>query len=521
MAMRLEIPEDVLDALGGPTAPPAVIAVSGGPDSVALTLALDDARRDGRAPRLHLAHLNHRIRGVEAEGDAAFVAALAERLNLGVTVGECDVPAEAARRKLSLEHAARECRYEFLDRVSREVGARWVAVGHTADDQLETVLHNILRGAGIHGLAGMPRVRPLAAGSDARIVRPFLDVPRRELIAFLAARAQDYRTDATNRDTAYTRNRIRHALIPALEAAWPELREEAAAFARELGGLDALLELRAADWLAREATEEAAVPLGALGSLGEPVRSYVFRACIARVLGDLRRIDEVHVRMIDELAATGSTGASLDLPRGLVVSRDYGRLRFEKRERAPFSLHSPTQAKDNHVAARAPVLPPAEAALSVPGELRWGGWRLSAETLDAEALRAEFPGLPAEPGEAMREVIGRLRLTDPEGVQYLDADRVGEPPMMVRARVPGDRFTPLGAPGETKLKDYLIRRKVPRADRDRLALIVAAGRIVAVATVGVSDTAALTSDTRRVMRIRAAREETERDSSADYADDAD
>jgi tRNA(Ile)-lysidine synthase len=493
MPARADIPADTLDALGGPGAPPVVAAVSGGADSVAMALMLDDARRAGRAPRLILAHLNHRIRGANADRDAEFVRELAARLGLPAVVETCDVPAEAARRRLSLEHAARECRYEFLQRAAREAGARWVAVGHNADDRLETVLFNLMRGAGIHGLAGMPRTRPVSPHSEARIIRPLLDVPHHDLVEFLSARGQPFRTDATNLDTAYTRNRIRHALIPALSADWPTLREDVAEFADEMGELDRLLEQCASEWIAAHG---GAAPIDGLAALDEPILSYVVRALIARTLGDLRRIDEVHVRMVIELLAAGSTGASLDLPRGLVVRRDYGAIRFEMRSNAP-EVSVPERGTPQT------PLSFADATLDVPGSIAWGGWTLRAEWLQGESLRAEMPELPANPREAMRALIQALRDTAPERVQYMDADRVGHGPLTVRARRPGDRFMPLGAPGHTKLKDYLIGHKVPHGERDRLPLVESGGRIVAVVTVAVSGDAALTEGTARVLKIAA------------------
>ncbi len=512
MSARVEIPEDVLKLLGGPDAPPVVAAVSGGPDSVALMLLLVDAWREGRGPKPHLAHLNHRIRGAEADRDAEFVQDLAAKLGADATVRACNVPAEASRRKLSLEHAARECRYEFLEGVARDVGATWLATGHTADDQLETVLHHILRGAGIHGLAGMPRVRPLSATSDARIFRPLLDVSHADLVAFLASRGEEFRIDSTNVDTVYTRNRIRRVLVPMLEAEWPEVREEVAAFAREMSDLDRLIEARAAKWVSRpEATA-----LASLAALEEPMLSYVIRALIARALGDLRRIDEVHVRMIAELITSGATGSSLDLPRGLVVQRGYDTVRFAAGgQTAPMPRDVLPAESEKPLA-----LSFADATLPVPGETTWGGW----------TIRAEIHALADDSRQTMRAFIDDLRRTNPDLVQYLDLDRLeitgtgavisphptgtlengsfhdnGSCPryLRIRARRPGDRFSPLGAPGSGKLKDYLIRRKVPHADRDRLPLVISGDTVVAVVTIGVSSSASLTEDTRRIVRLTA------------------
>jgi tRNA(Ile)-lysidine synthase len=531
-----------------------VVAVSGGSDSVALVHLLNDAYRAGAGPPLRLAHLNHRIRGGESDRDALFVRELADSLILPVTVGECDVPSAAKERRISIELAARECRYEFLERVARESCARCVALGHTADDQVETIFHNLLRGAGIHGLAGMPRTRPIAPGSDVRIVRPLLDCSRQALMNFLASRNQPWRTDHTNLDTTYTRNRIRHRLIPALVDSWPDLRDDLADFTRELSALDTLLNSIASEWLDARAGAASSgvsssnlkskiqnpksppasisVALVGLQSLDEPLHSYVIRDAVARVLGDLRRIDEVHVRMIADLASAGTTGSSLDLPRGLLVRRDYDLLSFEKREFTanvaagvsssvpsnPKSriqnLKSPPEAFEIIAPALSPLSP---AALPVPGAVRWGSWVIETEIVAGEQIPEEMAKLcasgggveperrPSDAKERMRELIALLRKLDPAGVKYLDLDRVGGAALSVRSRVPGDRFTPLGSPGQTKLKDYLIRRKVPHADRDALPLIVSPTRILLVSTLGVDNACALADDTARVLKVTCSR----------------
>ncbi|KPL03024.1 MAG: hypothetical protein AMK75_01985 [Planctomycetes bacterium SM23_65] len=491
-----------------------LVAVSGGSDSVALALVMHEAREGGKISPLHFAHLNHQIRGKGAERDAQFVQRLAESLGVPLTSGKTDVPATARERRISLEHAARECRYEFLEATARGLGARWVAVGHTADDQLETILHNLLRGAGVHGLAGMPRSRPISPASPIRIIRPLTEYPRRQLIDYLESRSQQYCTDHTNLDTTYTRNRIRHELIPRLQQTWPDIRSEMTEFARELGALDELLESVARRWTGAHAVQkhrtfEAA--LDDLNALDEPLLSYVIRQLIADTLGDLRRIDEVHVAMIADLAAAGSTGASLDLPRGLIVRRGYKSLCFEIGQRKVLTPGSDAAAK---VHPETPQ-PLAAKELAVPGETHWGTWTFEATVLEGKDIWEELVDLsgnlripefdepPTDPHERMRVFIRQLRGIDPEAVEYLDFDRIAGETLSVRGRVPGDRFTPLGAPGQTKLKEFFIRRKVPRSERDAVPLIVAGDRVLVVARLGVSDDVALTEDTRRILKISA------------------
>jgi tRNA(Ile)-lysidine synthase len=194
-----------------------VLAVSGGADSVAMLRLMADAkRRAGGAGRLIVAHLNHGIRPVESAVDAAWLADLCQRLELPCEIGTADVPGLADRAGDGIEAAARAARYQFLLETAERFGARFVAVAHTADDQAETVLHRFLRGTGIAGLAGMPRGRRLSPA--VQLVRPLLDVLRHQIEQYLAALGQDFRTDATNTDCQFTRNRLRHELLPLLRA---------------------------------------------------------------------------------------------------------------------------------------------------------------------------------------------------------------------------------------------------------------------------------------------------------------
>jgi tRNA(Ile)-lysidine synthase len=188
---------------------PLVLAVSGGPDSVALLRALSVV---DRGP-LVVAHLNHQLRGEASDGDESFVAALAERLH-----GDgSDVTFRSERRQIvgdNLEAAARRVRYAWLAEVAKDLGASWVTTGHTADDQAETVLFQLLRSTGLDGLAGIAVRRPLVVGIE--LVRPMLKVRRRDALAYLRDLGQDFRHDATNADLTRTRNRIRHELLPLL-----------------------------------------------------------------------------------------------------------------------------------------------------------------------------------------------------------------------------------------------------------------------------------------------------------------
>lgn len=190
-----------------------LVAVSGGADSVALLRGLTGLR-SRRTINVSAAHLNHQLRGEDSTADAAFVRQLCDSLEVPLIEHQLDIRRSAAEQGIGIEEAARNARYEFLTRTAHEQRCPWVLVAHTADDQVETVLHHILRGTGIEGLRGIPVTRPLADG--VTLARPLLQLGRSGIETYLRSLPQAWREDATNRDTSLTRNRIRHELLPGL-----------------------------------------------------------------------------------------------------------------------------------------------------------------------------------------------------------------------------------------------------------------------------------------------------------------
>ncbi len=228
---------------------PGVVAVSGGADSVALLRALHACS----AP-LVVAHVNHRLRGADADADEALVRELCAALGVPFRVTGADVAALAAGG--NLEATARRVRYEFFAAVAREVGAAWVATAHTADDQAETVLHRLVRGTGLQGLRGIAARRAaensgLTPPAGQEIVRPLLGVTRADVLAHLAALGQAYREDASNSDPRFTRNRIRHELLPLLRTFNPDVVAALGHLAEHAADAHEVITAAALDLLAR------------------------------------------------------------------------------------------------------------------------------------------------------------------------------------------------------------------------------------------------------------------------------
>ena len=320
-----------LRASGAPLAGRRVVlGLSGGADSVALLDALVSLAGRHRF-RVVVAHLDHGLRP-ESREDAAFCGRLCERLGVPLHTAEADVSARARRERGGLEQAARRERYRFLRRVRAETGAAMIVVAHNRDDQAETLLMRLLRGAGATGLGGMrPRV--------GRVLRPLLEVSREEVLAHLRHRGLGWREDPTNADLRYLRNRVRHELLPYLEARFnPALREGLARTAgllaeeaAHLGGeADALL-----DTIARAEGASIVLDPSGLASAPPAVARVAVRQALRRA-GGLARVRAIHVERILALAhSKGSAGRRLPLPGGREVRYRQGELRLGPRAGPP------------------------------------------------------------------------------------------------------------------------------------------------------------------------------------------
>jgi len=302
-----------------------LIAVSGGPDSVALLLGLAELRAEFGL-RLCAAHVNHGWRGAEADADAAWVAELGR---------QCDVPTEiltvTPTQTLELagrsrEEGARDVRYQLLIESARRHGCGQVAVGHTADDQVETVLHHILRGTGLAGLGGMPAQRVLAEGIE--LVRPMLTIPRADVLAYLSARGQSFRHDVTNEDVSLTRNRLRHDLLPLLRDQFNPQVESAllrlADHAREtVDVLEVLARRLLAEVVLSESESECRLDAARLSNESLPLIRETLRQLWVR--RDWPR-QEMGRREWDRLAALVTHPGAIDLPGHIHARRATGPL---------------------------------------------------------------------------------------------------------------------------------------------------------------------------------------------------
>ncbi len=431
-----------------------VVGVSGGPDSLCLLHVLRQLSPEFSLS-LHVAHLNHQIRGEDSDADAAFVARLAADWGLPVTIESADVPALGRAHKLALEEAARRARYAFLARVARQVGARTIAVAHNADDQTETVLMHWLRGSGLAGLRGMLPVTPLTSNLRSQIsnlksltlIRPLLDIPRADIEAYCARHDLHARYDRSNLDTTYFRNRLRHELIPYLETYNVNIREvvrrSATVVAADYDLLRAQLEAAWKRVVRAESDQAVTFDLADWRELPPALQRSSLREAIHRLRRALRNINFIHVENAVEILADGETGDQATLPQGLMLTIGYD----------TFTV----AGQDYHALPDLPLLFSGEPLpIAIPG-------------------RTPLPGTTwvLQAGIFFRSAATEAALAKVRGWQtYLDVAAVGSSPAL-RVRRPGDRFCPLGMGGRSKqVNEFMINEKIPAAWRDRIPLLV-------------------------------------------------
>ena len=447
-----------------------VAGVSGGPDSVAMLLAVAAVNAHRQAHwRLHVAHLNHQLRGVESDEDAAFVRRLSEGLSLPFHLSTQNVAAFARTEKLGIEEAARRARYGFFRAIAHETGSRVVTIGHTSDDHVETVLHRIFRGTGVRGLAGIPEVREIDRAGPIFAVRPLLRVWRREVLEYLAHKGQSYRIDATNQDVTYRRNWVRHKLVPLLERQYGGQVGPAVARLADIAGelmddVDARVH-EAWDCVLTQIDERGVeLDRGLLASLSPALREPILRrACREMGLGE-RALGFAAWRRLMNFATSPETKGRLFLP-GAYAERTADRIALRRHQQPA------------HVEWNVPLLAPGHVCLADVG------LQIAAE----EGRPASLSDLAKARTASGRE-------------EFIDADRI-VPPLVVRRRRQGDAFHPLGAPGRRKLKRFLIDHKVAASLRDSIPLLVDQIGIVWVVGHRIDERVKITPATKRVLRL--------------------
>jgi len=430
-----------------------LVAVSGGVDSVVL-LDLLCRLVEEFSLKLVIAHLDHGLRREDSGQDAQFVVSLAEGKDLPVIRERIDVRQVRQEKRLGLEEAGRLVRRRFLEETAREVSATRIALGHTLNDRVETLLFNLIRGAGPTGLVA---IRPVSTP----YIRPLIETKREEVLAFARAEGLSWREDRTNQDPSFSRNRIRHQVLPLLQQMNPRLlgalQRTADLLLEEDKALDVLLDRPWKDVISREETGSVMFRRDRLARLPRELQGLLMRRGISRARGSLQGIEKVHVDALRDLVTKVNGHGEAHLPD--LTARIQG-------NELLLSAH------------REPSLAPYE--------------------LPVELGRTELPHLGIALELSIMPWNGPQEFREGGAVELADANRVHFP-LRVRSRREGDRFRPLGMGQEKRLKDFLIDDRVPFYDRSALPLLCDQSQIVWVIGVRLSDAVRVTEQTKRVL----------------------
>ncbi len=416
-----------------------LVGVSGGADSVAL-LAVLNRLRPAWGLTLTAAHFNHKTRAAESDRDEAFVRTLCKFTGI---VFVCGSLKEATRpRGMSMEDFLRRSRYAFFEKARRIAGANRIALGHHQDDQAETVLMNLIRGAGLAGLSGIPPVR-----NAGTIIRPLIDCPRREIVDYLAAEGLSFVEDSSNADERFLRNRIRASLMPELEKRYnPAIHDTLCRLADVLRAENDYMmreaQLRLARWRDGRVPENPLeVPIAELKVLHPALQRRAILEIAREVSAEDAAIGFEHVQAVLSMAGGTNPGGSLDLPGGILVKRKYGLLEFRRVARPgrpPRRGMAPGDATEKF-----------SHEVSIPGTVRIASLGMSIR---------------------FRELRRLPSVLSAERKAYLDMDRIAFP-LVVRSSSAGDRIQPLGMKGTRKLKSVFIDEKIPKEQRRTIPVL--------------------------------------------------
>jgi len=431
-----------------------LVGVSGGPDSVCLLHILDRLRR-GMGLSLHIVHINHGIRKRESKREEKFVDTLAHRMGVPITVKPVDVPSYAKKKRLTIEEAARDMRYKIFEGLARKLNAKKVALGHTASDQVETVLMHFLRGSGPRGLSGISPVRKLGSVS---IVRPLIEVNREEILGYLKENNLTFSIDSSNRRIEYFRNRIRLRLLP-------HLREN---YNKDIDGallrLSEILKEENAYWERLVERAFGKVVSFQPGKILIDLRRFlrynvvIQRRVLYRLFGGIVSLGQIEA--IRNLAQKSARGKRVSLGK-----------RFSVKKEGDFLVFSSFPERK---------IKKFDYPIKVPGKNEFDGLNITLNTrvVDSQPVSHRIPN-----------------------TVYFDADRINLHGLILRNRREGDRFKPFGLKGTKKISDFFIDEKMPRNLRERIPLLVDGEDILWVVGIRRGDKARITAHTRKILEV--------------------
>ena len=448
-----------------------VLAVSGGADSTALLYVLQALKNEKILNAdVVCAHINHQLRGADADLDEDFVIEMARKLNYRVTTNRLDVRGFAEKNKLSIETAARRLRIECLLDIAGAENCKCIVTAHHSNDNAETILQRIIRGTGFRGLGGIWPVRVFA--DDIRFARPFLSVTRDEINEYLKKRNLKWRTDHTNADCTYTRNFIRHRLLPAVQqdckgSIVKELSKLAAS-ARKFYGLVCNYAEKVWPELTHCSENEIKLNLKTFVNQHPEIMVELIRRSLTAVGCGQRDVTSRHFKRILQLAKKNVTSGKIELPSGFVVRRECGYLIFAPPEKS--------STLDKIISETVRV--------EVPGQTIFGQYLIEATALEINECQIE-----------------KFKTPKTAFIERFDLDKI-KLPLVVRFRKDGDRFWPLGLEAEKKVGKFLTSAKVPQQLRRKLLVVTDGEKIIWLWPIRISEKTRVTNKTRKILQLQ-------------------
>ncbi len=450
-----------------------VLAVSGGADSIALMYAMHALKAENFFnAELLCAHINHQLRGAEADLDQEFVVAQAARLKLSVMTRRSDVRGFARLHKLSIETAARRLRMEALIDIAKANDCSRSATAHQKNDNAETIIQRLSRGTGLRGLGGIWPERIFA--DRIKFIRPLLCFTRDEVVTYLQQRNLKWRHDHTNADCTYRRNYIRHRLMPALQQDCSDsIVEQLSQLARSARRYYRVVCSRADElWpgLADCDVEKTVLDLKLFLTEPQPVKVELVRRSLANIGCGERDLTQGHYEGILQLAEQNVTGRKIELPGEFIVWREYGNLFFLN---CRVGLAPPTSMSKGQIVT-----------VEIPGQTKFEKFLIQAIVLEKNKVDFE-----------------KFKAAKTDSIEWFDLDKT-KPPLFVRFRRPGDRFVPLGQSEEKKIGKFLTAQRVPHQVRRKVLVVADREKIIWVWPVRISEQARITGDTRKILQLQ-------------------
>lgn len=437
-----------------------IVACSGGPDSVALLFLLNQIKEKYNL-KLFVAHINHKLRGKESDKDERFVRDLAKRLNYSFYTKSFDVKMLAKKDKLSIEECARRLRYDYLNKLSTRLKATKIALGHNADDQAETILMRLIRGAGSLGLSGIPPV-------SGKLIRPLLEVKRKEIEKFLRENKLLFRLDSSNLRKDYLRNRIRLELLPYLKKNYnPRIVDTLNRTASILSAQGNYLSKEISkifEQISKKGKRKISLDLYKLFNYDISLRREILRFAIEKTGGGAFRADFEKIERILDLARQRKSGKRVFLTENLLAEVSSKHLNLYQLEKTTRPLQ-----------------------VVFPGITEYNSFGVTIES--QLVARKNLPEKPYSKDQMMA---------------FLDWDKL-KPPFVLRNPETGDRFKPLGMKGTKSLKEFLTDLKVPRYEKEKVLVLTSSGRIFWVIGYRIGDEFKVTQRTNMILKLKAKR----------------